>query len=264
MTASNVISNIVNRLKLQKDELEHSSFYREIPIGGDKLLVVRVSNHRTHLQTWADRYTKTLCPNKKMQRRMGENLPKVYRQKMFYSFVFEDENTVGNTEVNNGQVIVVLETVKNAQNLTDIQVSQIIDVLSTFMTNQHYNENILGRLETITNKIQENNNKQINTNKTVMKLNESQLRKIIQESIKKVLKENEEPLYPGEDVYTIDKQLCSPNTVIEYLSQGDYDVFMSCFYQQDMNGRFEIVQMVKKKGLEKQFINALIKYGPSI
>lgn len=189
MTASNVISNIVNRLKLQKDELEHSSFYREIPIGGDKLLVVRVSNHRTHLQTWADRYTKTLRPNKKMQRRMGENLPKVYRQKMFYSFVFEDENTVGNTEVNNGQVIVVLETVKNAQNLTDIQVSQIIDALSTFMTNQHYNENILGRLETITNKIQENNNKQINTNKTVMKLNESQLRNIIKESVKKVLKE---------------------------------------------------------------------------
>lgn len=39
--------------------------------------------------------------------------------------------------------------------------------------------------------IQENN-KQINTNKTVMKINESQLRKIIKESVKKVLKEYEE------------------------------------------------------------------------
>lgn len=38
--------------------------------------------------------------------------------------------------------------------------------------------------------IQENNNKQINTNKTVMKINESQLRKIIKESIKKVLNES--------------------------------------------------------------------------
>lgn len=40
--------------------------------------------------------------------------------------------------------------------------------------------------------IQENNNKQINTNKTVMKINESQLRKIIKESVKNVLKEYEE------------------------------------------------------------------------
>ena len=37
--------------------------------------------------------------------------------------------------------------------------------------------------------IQENNNKQINTNKNIMKINESQLRKIIKESIKNTLNE---------------------------------------------------------------------------
>jgi hypothetical protein len=39
---------------------------------------------------------------------------------------------------------------------------------------------------------QKYNNKQINTNKEVMKINESQLRKIIKESVKNVLKEYEE------------------------------------------------------------------------
>jgi predicted metallo-beta-lactamase superfamily hydrolase len=39
---------------------------------------------------------------------------------------------------------------------------------------------------------QKYNNKQINTNKEVMKINESQLRKIIKESVKNILKENED------------------------------------------------------------------------
>ena len=44
--------------------------------------------------------------------------------------------------------------------------------------------------------IQENNNKQINTNKNIMKINESQLRKIIKESIKNVLNEGFRTLKP--------------------------------------------------------------------
>ena len=116
MTSDEIISFLVNSLSFKQDEKEHSSFYKECPIGGDKLIVVRISNHRTYLQTWADRYKPTILPNKKVIRRMGKNLPLVNRMKNFYSFVFEDkQDTAGNTFVKNGRKIKVMESVKKSE-----------------------------------------------------------------------------------------------------------------------------------------------------
>ena len=190
METSSIIGYLVNALKFKQEEKDHKSFYREIPIGGSKMVVIRISNHRTHLQTWADRYPKNLHPSKKITKRMGRNLPIIFRQKAFYSFVFEDEPSQNDTNVRDGRIITVYESVKQSRDIKDDrQLILIGEALSTFISNQEqYDEQILGKLQPITNKIQENK-QNINTNKIVMKLNESELRNIIKESIKKTLNE---------------------------------------------------------------------------
>lgn len=152
------------------------------------MVVIRISNHRTHLQTWADRYPKNLHPSKKITKRMGRNLPIIFRQKAFYSFVFEDEPSQNDTNVRDGRIITVYESVKQSRDIKDgRQLILIGEALSTFISNQEqYDEQILGKLQPITNKIQENKTTK-DMKKQTIKLNESQLREIIKESINDML-----------------------------------------------------------------------------
>lgn len=178
MQASEIISVIVNKLGFKQDTKDRNSFYKECPIGGDKLLVVRISNHRTYLQTWADRYKPTQTPNNKTLRRMGNNLPAIFRKKYFYSFVFEDENdSIGNTIVNEKRKITVIETVNKTMNFNQQMLQSYIQALQQLMSSLYYDTDILGKSErVITQGIQES-----------MRITESELRQYIQEAIREVL-----------------------------------------------------------------------------
>lgn len=151
MTSGEIISFLVNSLSFKQDENEHNSFYKECPIGGNELVVVRISNHRTYLQTWADRYKPTILPNKKVVRRMGKNLSMVNRTKYFYSFVFEDEqNTVGNNSVKSGRKIKVLESVNKSAQFTIDMLNGFAAALQQLCSSNQYNSAALGDYETVT------------------------------------------------------------------------------------------------------------------
>lgn len=221
MVASSIIGYLVSTLKFKQnknDTNDPKSFYKEIPIGVDKMVVIRISDHRTYLQTWADNYPKNLQPSKKIVRRMGGNLPIKFRRKTFYSFVFEDKPSQNDISVKDGRIITVYESVKQAQDIKDDRQLMLIgNALSNFITNQEqYDEQILGKLQPITNKIQENKQYR-NTNNTVMKINESQLRKIIQESVQSILRENYEEYSPVWDMIEDMKQYISVEDILARL-----------------------------------------------
>lgn len=167
MNSTTIIGSIVSHLQMRKDNKNDVSFYMEIPIENNALKVIRVSNHKTHLQTWADRYAKTLTSTNKIANRMGNNLPNVYRKKYFYSFVFEDAPTQNNTTVQNGTGIIVTEVCINVQQLSQQQAWAIIGAVENFAKNNNYNEAILGKPYTVSNYQQQNtanNNQNTNNN----------------------------------------------------------------------------------------------------
>lgn len=53
-----------------------------------KIIVVRISNHICSMRNWTERYKPQLQPNKKMARRMGNNLQPQYKERCFFSIVF--------------------------------------------------------------------------------------------------------------------------------------------------------------------------------
>ena len=53
------------------------------------LIVVRVSNHICSMKNWTDRYKPSLVANKKLARRMGQNIQSQYKKRCFFSIVFK-------------------------------------------------------------------------------------------------------------------------------------------------------------------------------
>ena len=224
VTSNIIIETIINKLKFDYSNEEGNSAYKEILIGGDKLLVIRVSNHRTHLQTWADRYPRTLQPSRKLIKKMGNNLPIVYRKKYFFSFVFEDEPTAPDTNVK-GKKVVVFESVQETKDIQDNQVLLIIRGLSNFMKNPaQYDATILGNQEKVTNITTENKTtKDMKESKQIVKLNESQLRQVIKESIKKMLNERSLDDVEHTNLYGYDDtEDYADEELVKVANPGDY------------------------------------------
>lgn len=53
------------------------------------LIVVRVSNHICSMRNWTERYKPVSVPNKKLARRMGNNIQTQYKKRVFFSIVFK-------------------------------------------------------------------------------------------------------------------------------------------------------------------------------
>ena len=122
-------------------------------LGGDGLLVIRISNHRTYLSTWDERYKPTQQASNKVMRRMGKNLPNIFRMKIFYSFVFEDEeDTVGSTEVPSGRKIIVNEKVYKSVDLNLENLRNIKEAICQLSKTGYYNADVLGQYQVISNR----------------------------------------------------------------------------------------------------------------
>lgn len=146
MTSKEIISFLVDKLSLKQDANEHNSFYGEYRIGENKLLVIRISNHRTYLSTWDERYKQTQQASNKIVRRMGRNLPDIFRKIIFYSFVFEDDiDTVGSTEVPSGRKINVNETVYKSAVLNLANLWNIKDGINQLSKTGYYNAEALSK-----------------------------------------------------------------------------------------------------------------------
>lgn len=132
MYSNEILSYIICALRLKQDDKEHDAFYGEYKLGENDL-IVRVSNHRTHLKTWDEKYEQI-------------------NDKTFYSFVFEDGDTVGNTEVPSGSKIIVNETVYKSTDLNLENLRNIKNAINQLSKTGYYNVEALNQFKIITNK----------------------------------------------------------------------------------------------------------------
>lgn len=172
-----------------KHNSHDDSFYRTYQVEGGKFLQLRVSNHGTYLCTWIEKdYDPSLALSN-------------------ISIVFtEDGKCESNTAVDMGdkkRSYKVIQYIYNCAVLDNNDIIRINNRMYDIITNRGYidplsdNETKKAKVYTLEPNqepkiIIQENNKQINTNKTVMKISEKQLKKIIKESVKKALKEGQE------------------------------------------------------------------------
>ena len=197
--ASSIVIQIANALgmRVRYDKDEEGNFIGVSAYIGNCL---RLADHRTYLQTWVDAGT--------------WNAP--YR----YDIVIEDEPTIAKTQVQAGYDFTVLEYVVNSQEM-DVEKAKMIayDIRNAINTGAYANNIGAERIRLESNHESDTQQQAIavNTNKkgsnggrgtpsapvqpsikesktnknmkNTIKLNESQLRQIVAESVKKVLKE---------------------------------------------------------------------------
>ena len=171
------------------------------------IIVLRISNHICSMDNWTARYKQKLVANNKLLRRMGHNIQDPYKDRCFYSIVFKafdyQPNDVGSwkascseyvfnpleIEKNRtiGEIVKDCVTLNQEKNVKINGVSPIIRVAKTSKINNHGN---------ITdNKIM---------NKMLIRLTESDLHRIVKESVNNILTEgNGRVIDELEEAYSI-------------------------------------------------------------
>ena len=189
------------------------------------IIVVRLSNHICSMKNWTERYKPKLIAKPKLLRRMGKNIQDPYKERCFFSIVFKafdysvndsgswkaicNEYVFNPIEVEEGGTIGKIAN--DAKGLNRGKPSTINGIQPQIREVNNENEN----LPKATDKIPQNisvdkdgnwvstngwgadyvsENKQYNTNrnmKQTIKLRESELRRMIAESVRRVLNEGD-------------------------------------------------------------------------
>ena len=185
-----IISQIINNCQFPRtDKLnngEKDSFYKKFPFANGHIVEVRVSNHKTDLNTWATRKYEDGMPDIRI------------------SIVFQDsdvENVVLlhapiKRPINVNEFVYDMKPENSI--ISDREIGgvskQIMGLPSALSFNDPTHFGISGTSLTSIN--QTENNKEIKENrdmnkKQVIRINENQLRQIVTESVKRVLKETD-------------------------------------------------------------------------
>ena len=203
-----IISQLVNNLNITRNNKsldEDDSWYITFVNSSYQVTEIRISNHKTNINTWASRQYKTVQPTKRI------------------SIVFQDNDFSGTSMLNHpikGK-IVVLEYVydlRDGRTLSDKEVSQLTKairlaengsftdpignaifskIVGTYIsqnTTTSNNDTVPATKRNYgADAVSESKNNKSKTNKNmkknVIKLNEDTLRQIVAESVKKVLNE---------------------------------------------------------------------------
>ena len=162
------------------------------------IVVVRISNHVCAMENWTERYKKRLIPNKKLARRMGSNLQEPYKYRYFYSIVFKafDYNPNDSGAWN-------AECFEYVFNPIEVKNENKIDSVARDAFGLSGQKTLIAGLSPITRKaitskpnpttIENCNPKETNENrntgeKQIIRLNESEFKNLVKESVKRVLK----------------------------------------------------------------------------
>lgn len=199
------------------------------------LIIVRVSNHICSMDNWTQRYKTKRIANKKLARRMGNNLQTPYKDRCFFSVVFKafdyQPNDVGSWRaICNEYTFDPLEIEENgslgniAQDCLKLNSNKSVSI-----NGQAPTQRIAQKGNTIENNQQTNENKTMNK-RQVIRLNENQLKQIINESLNRILNE-----------YKNAETKFYNDMVNNYLENG-YDL-------EDAKAKARVD--VRKKGLEK-------------
>lgn len=208
------------------------SFYRTYLTKGAKPIQVRISNHGTHLWTWDKNgeyipsYAINICvvlspngevdSNTVVDMNVYDNARNIVGQKKDYEVIQYVYNC---TNLNAEEVHKINETIINiptTRNFIDPFRMDGVKRANVYRLKPNQKPQLL------TQPIQENKQYR-NTNNTVMKINESQLRKIIKESVKNVLKERSLDDIEHTDLYGYnDTEDYSDEELVKVAKSGDY------------------------------------------
>lgn len=200
-TAKEIVTQIASALGLKV----HSDGIGVSAYGGT---TIRISDHRTYMQTWVD--------------------SGAWQSPYRFDIVIEDEETVAQTQVKNGYDFTITEYISKSSEMTP-QIARMIayDIRNTITTGNGYANNVRAFKTTLisTHGIDgssDNTNNDIKTenymrnNKRTIRLTETDLHRVIRESVKRVLREG----FEGTD--EIDEAVTNAASVIAdaYFSQN--------------------------------------------
>lgn len=181
------------------------------------IIVVRLSNHICSMKNWTERYKAKLEANPKLLRRMGRNIQDPYKERHFFSIVF---NAFDYNPNDSGKWKAICnEYVFNPKEVEDNgSIAQIASDSSNLSNGQTISINGITPTERVAikekQKVVNKESKQYNTNmnKNKIRLTESQLHNMIRESVKRILSETRfgkpQPVFGntinGKSAYLID------------------------------------------------------------
>jgi len=203
-----IISQLVNNLNITRKNKsldEDDSWYITFVNSSYQVTEIRISNHKTNINTWALRQYKTTQPTKRI------------------SIVFQDNDYSGTSRLNQpikGKIVVFeyVYDLRDGRTLSDKEVSQLTkairlsengsftdpigNAIFSKIVGTYISQNaITSNSDTVpatkwnygADAVSESKNNESKTNKNMkqntIKLNENQLRQVIAESVRKVLKE---------------------------------------------------------------------------
>ncbi len=158
------------------------------------IIVVRLSNHICSMKNWSERYKAKLKANPKLLKRMGRNVQDPYKERHFFSIVF---NAFDYNPNDSGKWKAICnEYVFNPKEVEDNgSIAQIARDSSNLSNGQTISINGITPTERVAikekQKVVNKESKQYNTNmnKNKIRLTESQLHNMISESVKRILSE---------------------------------------------------------------------------
>ena len=158
------------------------------------IIVVRLSNHICSMKNWSERYKAKLKANPKLLKRMGRNIQDPYKERHFFSIVF---NAFDYNPNDSGKWKAICnEYVFNPKEVEDNgSIAQIARDSSNLSNGQTISINGITPTERVAikekQKVVNKESKQYNTNmnKNKIRLTESQLHNMISESVKRILSE---------------------------------------------------------------------------
>ena len=158
------------------------------------IIVVRLSNHICSTKNWSERYKAKLKANPKLLKRMGRNVQDPYKERHFFSIVF---NAFDYNPNDSGKWKAICnEYVFNPKEVEDNgSIAQIARDSSNLSNGQTISINGITPTERVAikekQKVVNKESKQYNTNmnKNKIRLTESQLHNMISESVKRILSE---------------------------------------------------------------------------
>ena len=158
------------------------------------IIVVRLSNHICSMKNWSERYKAKLKANPKLLKRMGRNVQDPYKERHFFSIVF---NAFDYNPNDSGKWKAICnEYVFNPKEVEDNgSIAQIARDSYNLSNGQTISINGITPTERVAikekQKVVNKESKQYNTNmnKNKIRLTESQLHNMISESVKRILSE---------------------------------------------------------------------------
>ena len=157
------------------------------------IIVLRLSNHICSMKNWTERYKQKLIANNKLLRRMGRNLQDPYKDRCFYSVVFKSfdykPNDIGKWKATCSEYVF---------NPLEVEENRSIGIIAQDCMKLSTNQSVINGINPTIRTATIAETKYTNMNKKLIRLTESDLHRIVKESVNRILNERVHNFKPNE------------------------------------------------------------------